>query len=495
MKLSQLLENVSLLRPISQDIEITGIAYDSRRVKPGSLFVCIKGYVTDGHSYIENARKNGAAAILAQDEVPDVGLPILYAQDTRKALAQVSAAFYDHPEKKLKLVAVTGTNGKTTVTTLIKSVLEFSGKVVGLIGTNENQIGSRTLPAERTTPESLELFALFDEMVREGAEYAVMEVSSHSLFLHRVYGITFDIAVFTNLTQDHLDFHETMENYYLAKRMLFDVCKTGVVNADDEAGKRIAKEAACPVITYSIDTLSDFQATDIKVSPRGVIFNVSADGQTFSARLGIPGKFSVYNALAALAACISLSIPPAKIADALLVAKGVKGRAETVYTRTDYTILIDYAHTPDGLENIIKTVKDFATGRVVTLFGCGGDRDPVKRPIMGEIAGQLSDFCIITSDNPRTEAPMSIIEQIEAGMKRTACAYTVIENRREAISYAIETAQPGDCIILAGKGHETYQIIGTEKRHFDEREVIQEILAEREKANTSADSVKGDNTI
>lgn len=485
MKLSQLLADVTLRCPIQQDINITQIAYDSRRVTPGSLFVCIKGYVTDGHNYVKNAIENGAAAILAEDEVTSCTVPVLYTEDTRKALAQAAAAFYDHPEQKLKLIAVTGTNGKTTVTTLIKSVLEFAGKTVGLIGTNENQIGSRTLPAERTTPESLELFALFNEMVKEGVTHTVMEVSSHSLYLKRVHGITFEVAVFTNLTQDHLDFHETMENYYAAKRLLFDVCKTGVVNSDDPYGKRILSDASCPLISYGIDEQANLHASDIKISPRGVIFNVGDGTNTLPARLSIPGKFSVYNALAAMSCCKALGFSLENAIEALLVAKGVKGRAETVYTRTDYTILIDYAHTPDGLENIIKTVKEFSGGRVVTLFGCGGDRDPIKRPIMGEIAGRLSDFCIITSDNPRTEDPMSIIRQIEAGMKKTNCSYTVIENRREAIRYAIETAEPADCIILAGKGHETYQIIGKEKRHFDEREVIREILETQKQQESS----------
>jgi len=483
MKLSQVLAGVSLLNTVKEDVEIKNVAYDSRRVTPGSLFVCIKGFLTDGHQYIDSAVKNGAVAVLTQDIVEGLCVPCLRAEDTRKALAQVGANFYGHPEKEMKIIGVTGTNGKTTVTTLIKSILEFTGKKVGLIGTNENMIGSRVLPTERTTPESLDLFALFREMKDEGIEYVVMEVSSHSLVLHRVYGILFSVGVFTNLTQDHLDFHETMENYYRAKRLLFDTCKTGIVNADDPAGIRILESSACPVLTYSIDAESDFKANNLRISPRGVIFDLVSGGKTLPARLGIPGKFSAYNALAAISACIALEISPEKVIDALLVAKGVKGRAETVYTRTDYTILIDYAHTPDGLENIIKTVKEFAQGRVVTLFGCGGDRDPVKRPIMGEIAGRLSDYCIITSDNPRTEEPMEIIRQIEAGMKQTDCAYTVIENRREAIRYAIQTAQPKDCIILAGKGHETYQIIGKEKRHFDEREVIHEILADTSDSN------------
>ncbi len=479
MKLSQVLAGVSLLSPVSGDVDITHIAYDSRRVVSGSLFVCIKGFIADGHQYIESAIANGAAAILVQDDVNSVSVPCIKAEDTRKALAQIAANFYDHPEQKMKIVGVTGTNGKTTVTTLIKSILEFSGKKVGLIGTNENMIGSEILPTERTTPESLELFELFSKMVDAGVEYVIMEVSSHSLILNRVFGICFETATFTNLTQDHLDFHETMENYYQAKRLLFNICKKGIVNIDDAAGMRISEDRPCPLLTYSVEHDSDYKATDIRISSRGVIFNVSHDETPLSVRLGIPGKFSVYNALAAFSTCIALGIEPEKITEALLIAKGVKGRAETVYTGTDYTVLIDYAHTPDGLENILKTVKEFTKGRVVTLFGCGGDRDPVKRPIMGEIAGTLSDYCIITSDNPRTEEPMSIIRQIEEGMKRTSCTYTVIENRREAIQYAITTAEPGDCVVLAGKGHETYQIIGKEKRHFDEREVIQEILADQ----------------
>ena len=484
MKLHQVVKGVSLLNTFEEDIEISNVAYDSRRVTPGSLFVCIKGFATDGHQYIENAIKNGAVAVLTQDVVEGVSVPCVRAEDTRKALAQVGANFYGHPEKEMKIIGVTGTNGKTTVTTLIKSVLEFTGKKVGLIGTNENMIGSRILPTERTTPESLDLFALFREMKNEGMEYVVMEVSSHSLVLHRVFGILFSVGVFTNLTQDHLDFHKNMENYYQAKRLLFNTCQTGVINIDDPAGRRIAESITCPLLTYSVDTDSDCKASNLRISPRGVIFDLLYSEKSLPIRLGIPGKFSAYNALAALSACVALGITPESVIDALLVAKGVKGRAETVYTRTDYTILIDYAHTPDGLENIIRTVKEFSQGRVVTLFGCGGDRDPVKRPIMGEIAGRLSDYCIITSDNPRTEEPMAIIRQIEAGMKQTDCAYTVIENRRDAIRYAIETAQPKDCIILAGKGHETYQIIGTEKRHFDEREVIRDILADATEINS-----------
>lgn len=478
MKLTQILNGIQTHTPILTDVEISGIAYDSRRVTAGCLFVCVKGYQTDGHRYIQNAVAAGAAAVLVQDmpETPPE-IPCYATADTRRALAQAAANFYDHPEEKLIPVAVTGTNGKTTVTTLIKAVLEAQGKQVGLIGTNANMIGDRILPTERTTPESLELFALFAEMVAAGMEYVVMEVSSHSLYLDRVYGIRFAVGVFTNLTQDHLDFHKTMENYFEAKKLLFHNCNIGVANADDPYGRRILDEKLCPMMSFAVDGTADFVASDLQFSPRGVSFSVTHAEHSFAASLGIPGRFSVYNALAAIAACTALGVPMSNVLAALATAQGVKGRAEIVHTDTDYTLIIDYAHTPDGLENIIKTVKGFAQGRVVTLFGCGGDRDPIKRPIMGRLAGELSDYCIITSDNPRTEDPIAIIRQIEAGMKETACAYTVIENRREAIGYAMQNAQPGDCIILAGKGHETYQIIGTEKRHFDEREVIYELLS------------------
>lgn len=477
MKLKDLLNGTKIIKADGDtDVCIKGVAYDSRKVQKDFVFVCIKGYVTDGHLYIDAAIKAGAAAVVVCDDVKCTGAVCVQVEDTRKALASISSIFYGNPKDKLKIVGVTGTNGKTTVSTLIKSVLDFSGKKTGLIGTNANMIGTEVLSAERTTPESLELHELLAKMVNENVEYVIMEVSSHSLYLSRVWGITFEVAVFTNLTQDHLDFHETMENYLCAKKKLFENAKTAVVNIDDEAGRKIASEINYDLMTYSIDERSDCKAEDIKVSPRGVIFKALTNDKYYNIRLGIPGKFSVYNALAVFGACIKLGMKTETIIDALLVAKGVVGRAETVYTLTDYTVIIDYAHTPDGLENIIRTVKSFATKRVITLFGCGGDRDKAKRSIMGRIAGELSDYAIITSDNPRTEDPMEIIKQIEEGMKETNCKYTIIENRREAIKYALDMAKADDCIILAGKGHETYQIIGNTKYHFDEREEVKRIL-------------------
>ncbi len=483
MKLSSLIEGVAATKISGNaEIDIKNVCYDSRKATQGSLFVCIVGYETDGHKYIEKAISSGVVAIVVQNgsehiSIPD-GVAVIYCDDTRKALAEISANFFDHPEKQLKVIGVTGTNGKTTVTTLIKSILEFEEKSVALIGTNANIINGRVLPTERTTPESYELFELFAQMVKEGVEYVVMEVSSHSLELCRVWGIEFLVGAFTNLTQDHLDFHKTMENYKNAKGKIFSQSKFGLINNDDEAGKEYVKKAACPAVTFGIESDADIRATDIKISARGVIFNMNYDGASYKVRLGIPGKFSVYNALAALGCVISLGIPVNRAIEALTFAKGVMGRCETVYTNTDYTVIIDYAHTPDGLENIISTVREFCEGRVITLFGCGGDRDRTKRPIMGRVAAELSDYCVVTSDNPRTENPAAIIEDIMVGVKEVACDYTVIENRREAIKFALSFAERGDCIILAGKGHETYQIIGKEKHHFDEREIIEDCLKE-----------------
>ncbi len=483
MKLKKMLENVSALDiKGNTDIEITGICYDSRKVTNGSIFVCIVGFETDGHKYIESAVKQGAAVIVVEKgaalpEIPE-SVTVICSENTRITLAQLSAAFYDNPHKKLKIIGVTGTNGKTTVTTLVKHVLEFEGKITGLIGTNANMICGREIPTNHTTPESCELFKLFADMVAEGVEYVIMEVSSHSLELFRVYGIEFEVSAFTNLTQDHLDFHKTMENYLNAKKKLFKTSSCGVVNIDDNAGESIIEDASCPVITYGVEKSADIKASDIKISARGVIFNIDYKGENHTVRLGIPGKFSVYNALAAIGIVASAGIEVSRAIEALTFAEGVKGRCETVYTKTDYTVIIDYAHTPDGLENIIKTVREFAEGRVVTLFGCGGDRDRTKRPIMGEIAGSLSDYCIVTSDNPRTEEPNAIIDDILVGIRKTDCEYTVIENRREAIGFALKNAKSGDCIILAGKGHETYQIIGKTKNHFDEREVVSQWLSE-----------------
>ena len=455
-----------------KSIDITSIAYDSRKVTENGLFVCIKGYETDGHKYAQTAADNGAALIVAEDKI-EVDVPVVYVENSRRALAELACTFYSNPSEKFSLVGITGTNGKTTITYLIKSILEAAGKEVGVIGTNQNIIGDKLLLTKSTTPttpNSLELQQLFTEMNHYGAEYVVMEVSSHALELDRVHGCKFDVGVFTNLTQDHLDFHKTMENYLNAKAKLFSMSGKGVVNYDDDGGKAIVGKAECAdILKTGLCGNCDLKAENIKITSRGSQFDMIYNGERYDVSVAIPGEFSVYNALCAAGAALQLGISIEDIIKGLKNATGVVGRVEVVPTDTDYTVIIDYAHTPDGLMNIINCVKGFAEGRVITLFGCGGDRDNTKRPVMGEIAGNLSDLCIITSDNPRTEDPDSIINEIEQGIKRTDGEYIKITNRREAIGYALDIAKKGDVIILAGKGQETYQIIGKEKFDFDER--------------------------
>lgn len=460
------------------ELELSGISCDSRKTKPGDLFIAVKGKEDDGHRYIQAAVERGAVAVILERAM-ECSVPVLVVPDTRKALADIAAKFYGTPAKSLKLIGVTGTNGKTTVTYLIKSILEAAGETVGLIGTNEILAGQEPVNIRSTTPttpDSAELQQIFARFVERGIRYAVMEVSSHALALDRVRGCTFDAGVFTNLTQDHLDFHKTMEQYLAAKSKLFDISKTGVINIDDAAGRSIAKTASCRVVTVGLHD-ADIRAKHIQLLERGVQFAAEAHQKTMQIQLAIPGKFSVYNALCAIGACDALGISQGDIVRGLAQAKGVRGRVELVPTNTGYTVIIDYAHSPDGLEKILHTVRGFARGRVITLFGCGGDRDRTKRPIMGNIAGRLSDFTIVTSDNPRTEDPMRIIADIEAGIRKTGGEYVVIGDRREAIAQALKLARKDDVVLLAGKGQETYQIIGKEKLDFDEREVVKEILA------------------
>ncbi len=473
MKLSRLLDEISPLEVHTcGDAEISDICFDSRACKKGSLFVAVRGYKTDGHKYIEKAVENGASAVIAEEK-PVCPVPWARVENSRRALASASAAFYGHPEKRLKIVGVTGTNGKTTVTNLIKTVLESCGEKCGLIGTNGNMIGSRMLYTERTTPESKDLYALLKEMADEGCTYAVMEVSSHSLALDRVWGLEFESAVFTNLTQDHLDFHATMDDYARAKSILFDRCRKAVVNSDDAYCGVMLERCRRSKMTYSAkDPGADAFANDIELGQQGVSFNLVFAGGNFPVYLGIPGMFSVYNALAALGCCISLGIDPDDVVSALKSAHGVKGRAQVVPVNADYTVMLDYAHTPDGVENILKAARGFARGRVVALFGCGGDRDKTKRPIMGKAAGSLADFCIVTSDNPRSENPGDIINDILPGVMETSCPYVVIEDRREAIRYALQNGRKDDVIVLMGKGHEDYQEINGVRHHLDEYEEV-----------------------
>ena len=482
MKLKELLRDIDVLeQSAGGELEITGICYDSRLVRPGNLFVAIVGFETDGHKYIDSAMEKGASAVVCQSR-PGDGIPFVRVGNSRLALAHMSRAWFGDPASKMTMIGVTGTNGKTTTTLLIKHMLEtVCGAKVGLIGTNSNMIGSEELHTERTTPESFELHQLFRQMLDAGCTHVVMEVSSHSLELDRVAGIHYAVGVFTNLTQDHLDFHGTMENYAEAKSLLFSQCSRGVVNLDDKWAKFMIERAKCPIMTISVDsTEGDLIARDLRTAPDSVKF-VALYGDDGLARVSmpIPGKFSAYNALCVIAAGICLGLPMDECVASLRTAHWVKGRVEVVPTDGDYTILIDYAHTPDALENVLRSMKEIAPGRVVVLFGCGGDRDKTKRPIMGAIAAKLADFVIVTSDNPRTEDPNEIIKEIVSGMKGTHTPHAVIENRPKAIAYAIDNHMAGDIIILAGKGHEDYQIIGREKHHMDEREIVAEHLKAR----------------
>ncbi len=478
MKLADLLHGTGIvLQTMDGDREITGITCDSRRVEKDGVFVCIAGVAVDGHRFAAQAEADGAAAVITQR---DLGLRSqLVVADTRLVWSLICANWFGHPAEKLHLIGVTGTNGKTTTTSLVKSMLELDGHKVGLIGTVQNMIGDRVLPAGHTTPDSYDMQSMFRLMVSEGCDYCVMEISSHALDQQRAAGCRFDVGVFTNLTQDHLDYHVTMENYMAAKKKLFSMADVGIFNIDDRWAADMMANVPCRAMTFSVqNNTADYVAHNIRHRADGVSFELVGTGAIGRVKLAIPGQFSVYNGLAAATVCLAVGMPFDRVVAALSAATGVKGRAEVVPTGQDYTVVIDYAHTPDGLENICRTLKACCDGRLVTLFGCGGDRDKTKRPLMGKIAAELSDYVVITSDNPRTEDPAAIIDDIVAGLADTKTPYTVIENRVEAIRWALAHANPGDTILLAGKGHETYQILGTRTIHLDEREVIAAALAE-----------------
>ena len=479
MKLSELLRDIPVLETNADpELEITGVSYDSRETTAGHLFVAVTGFQTDGHDYIPKAAASGAVCVLCERK-PEAGIPFVRVADSRAALAILGANWFGHPAERLTVIGVTGTNGKTTVTFLLKSVLErVLGAKVGLIGTIQNMIGDEVLHTERTTPESFELQGLFAEMLEKGCTHVVMEVSSHALCLHRVDCIPFAVGAFTNLTEDHLDFHKTMEAYRKAKAILFDRCRIGVFNADDEAVRRTMAEAPCEKLTSSAKGAADLYAANAVLGSDHVAFDAHWQGQVRPVRIEIPGGFTVYNALTVLGCALALGLDFETAADALAEARSVKGRVEVVPTPgKDYTVLIDYAHTPDALENVLRSVRGFCKGRVSGVFGCGGDRDAAKRPIMGEIGVRYSDLAVITSDNPRTEVPGAIIQDILAGVKGLDRPYLVVENRRAAIARAMHEARKDDVIVLCGKGHETYQEINHEKFHLDEREEVARVLA------------------
>ena len=474
MKLKELLRNIPVLE-CSADLEldIQNVYYDSRKVTEGSLFVAVSGFASDGNRFIPMALSKGAVAVVTAKK-PEGDVPYVLVGSDRMALAMLGCNFHGHPAKGMTMIGITGTNGKTSATLLLKQVLEKTiGAKVGLIGTMANLVGDEVIPTERTTPESFDLQALFARMRDAGCTHVVMEVSSHAITLERIGGTHFDIAAFTNLTEDHLDFHKTMDAYCDAKAELFRRCHKAVVNADDGYAGRIQAAAQCPVLTTSVAGAGDLRAKDLELLAEGIRFTAVSGAEAVEVALPIPGKFTVYNALTVLAVAKQLGIPLSDCARALGTAQGVKGRVEVVPTPgKDYSVLIDYAHTPDGLENVLTSVKDFCKGRLIAVFGCGGDRDPMKRPVMGEIGVRCSDLAVITSDNPRTEDPMAIIEDILKGVKQEHGEYIVMEDRRAAIRYAMDIAKKDDIIVLVGKGHETYQEIRGQKYHLDEREEV-----------------------
>ncbi len=457
------------------EIEISAVTCDSRNVVPDCAFVCINGAVQDGHKYAADAAKKGAAVIICEK---DVGLlNQIFVEDTRVEYAKICANWFGNPDKRLTIIGVTGTNGKTSVSYMLKSILEKNGHKVGLMGTVQNMIGDEVLPSKNTTPSPYEIHSMFSLMEKSGCSHCVMEVSSHALDQNRVYGIEFDAGLFTNLTQDHLDYHVTMDNYMLAKKKLFANSKMAIMNLDDDYFEKISADIECPVITYSaVDESADYTAKNIVLKPDGSSFLLSGIGELGRIKTHIGGKFTPYNAMCAAVCALKLGVPMDTVCEAFAEMNGVKGRAEVVPTGKDFTVIIDYAHTPDGLENILKTFCECEKNRLIVLFGCGGDRDRTKRPKMGAIATKYADYCIVTSDNPRSEEPMAIIKDILDGMTDSKVPIDVIENRVEAIKKAVQIAQKGDIIVLAGKGHETYQILSSGTIHLDEREVVAEAL-------------------
>lgn len=485
MILKDLIKNLKYTRLIgNKNVQIDGLTIDSRKVIKNTMYCAIKGFNVDGHKFIKNAIDSGASLILCEDieniEKND-NIAILQVENTRKALATIAKNFYNNPTENINLIGVTGTNGKTSTTYFLEQVMIEYKKTVGIIGTIETRENGKKIDFEfatSTTPDTIELNELFKTMANDKIENIVMEVSSHALELYKVEGLKFNIGIFTNLTQDHLDMHKSMENYLKAKSKLFNMCNIGVINIDDEYADELIKNATCEIFTYSIEKESDLQAININYFMDKVTFDVKINDKLESFVLNIPGRFSVYNALGVIGASIMQNIPIEVIKEGIKNIKGVPGRIQTVPNNKGFNVIVDYAHTPDGLDNIIKAVREFTKGRVITIFGCGGDRDRKKRPIMGEISARLSDYTIITSDNPRSEVPEAIIDEIETGVLPITSNYEKITSRKEAIYKGVRMAKENDSVIIAGKGHENYEIFADRTIHFDDTEVAFEALEE-----------------
>lgn len=495
MRLSQLVKTVTVIAMAGDDDpEITGLYYDSRKVQPGGLFFALKGVASDGFAFVEAAVKAGAVAVVIEDDRTPAGVAWVRVADGRLAMSRLAAAFYASPASGLPVVGITGTNGKTTTTYLLESILEKGGLPAAVLGTVNYRFGNLSIPAPNTTPESVDLQGTLRKLVDAGAKGIVMEVSSHALQQRRVDGCSFDVGVFTNLTRDHLDYHLDMESYLQSKSRLFSELlvpdaqkpmRHAVINTDDEYGRRIAQAAACPVVTYGMESGADIRAENVEFSVSGISCTLITPGGNIALQSKLAGRFNLYNVMAAAGAGIALGLPLNSIKEGLEHHGQVPGRLERVENPLGITVLVDYAHTGDALENVLRTMTELKKGRIITVFGCGGDRDKGKRPIMGAIAGRYSDLSIITSDNPRTEDPAGILAQVREGIASLgiheytaseaatfeAKGFVTIEQRQDAIRLAVKAARPGDIVLLAGKGHEDYQIIGKEKFHFDDREV------------------------
>ena len=485
-ELAALLPNARLL---GDDAEITSIERDSRCVRKGALFACITGAHVDAHSFIPNVARAGARAILTERENVNVpaGLSVLHVPNIQEALDVIAPYFYDYPARSMRVIGITGTNGKTTTSYLLRAILRHAGKRVGLVGTIQVMMEDEVFPTANTTPDVIVMQQLLAEMRTRGMDVVVMEVSSHALDQGRVAGIEFDTAVFTNLTQDHLDYHKTMENYARAKARLFDLVseqgsksgKTAVLNADDGASATMRAHTRCPVISYGVEQPADLAAQDVRLAQDGMELTLVHEGAPLGhLHIGITGLFNVSNVLAATGAALAEKIPAEDIVAALSAFTGVPGRFELVRAGQDFSVIVDYAHTPDGMENVLRTARAVTAGRIIAVFGCGGDRDRTKRPIMGRMAAELADIVVLTSDNPRTENPAAILDEVETGVLPVIGTkpYEKLVDRRTAIFHAVQTAQKGDTVVILGKGHETYQILKDKTIHFDDRETAREAI-------------------